>query len=117
MKKYLVFTLAAIALTITACGENTEKKAAASAVEASSAKAVSNSPVMTFDKTIHDFGNIREGERVETVFTFTNNGDTGDSDTGGGQDDIILTHITHPPTESSPRDDFFTLLRFNCKYL
>jgi len=74
MKKYFVFTLAAIALTFTACGENTEKKAAASAVEASSAKAVSNSPVMTFDKTIHDFGNIREGERVETVFTFTNTG-------------------------------------------
>ena len=30
MKKYLVFTLAAIALSFTACGENTEKKAAAS---------------------------------------------------------------------------------------
>ena len=45
MKKYLVFTLAAIALSFTACGENTEKKAAASAVEASSAKAVSNSAV------------------------------------------------------------------------
>ncbi|MCH1518130.1 MAG: DUF1573 domain-containing protein [Flavobacteriaceae bacterium] len=76
MKKYLAITLAAVALTFTACGESTEKKAAAttSAVEASSAKAVSNAPVMTFDKTIHDFGNIQEGERVETLFTFTNTG-------------------------------------------
>ena len=76
MKKYLAITLAAVALTFTACGESSEKKAAAttSAVEASSAKAVSNAPVMTFDKTIHDFGNIQEGERVETLFTFTNTG-------------------------------------------
>jgi hypothetical protein len=75
MKKYFALTLATIALTFTACGGNTEKKAAAnSAVEASSAKAVSNAPVMTFDKTIHDFGTIREGERVETIFSFTNTG-------------------------------------------
>ncbi len=75
MKKYLILSLTALALTFTACGENTEKKEApATAVEASSAKAVSNAPVMTFDKTIHDFGTIQEGERVETLFTFTNTG-------------------------------------------
>lgn len=75
MKKFLILSLSALALTFTACGGNTEKKEApASAVEASSAKAVSNAPVMTFDKTIHDFGTIQEGERVETLFTFTNTG-------------------------------------------
>ena len=75
MKKYLILSLSALALTFTACGGNTEKKEApATAVEASSAKAVSNAPVMTFDKTIHDFGTIQEGERVETLFTFTNTG-------------------------------------------
>lgn len=78
MKKYFILSLAALALTFTACGGNTEKKeapaAAASAVEASTAKAASNSPVMTFDKSIHDFGTIQEGERVETLFTFTNTG-------------------------------------------
>lgn len=75
MKKYFILTLSAVALTFTACGGNTEKKEApATAVEASSAKAVSNAPVMTFDKTIHDFGSIQEGERVETLFTFTNTG-------------------------------------------
>ena len=75
MKKYLILSLSALALTSTACGGNTEKKEApATAVEASSAKAVSNAPVMTFDRTIHDFGTIQEGERVETLFTFTNTG-------------------------------------------
>jgi hypothetical protein len=75
MKKYFILTLSAVALTFTACGGNTEKKEApATAVEASSAKAVSNAPVMTFDKTIHDFGSIQEGDRVETLFTFTNTG-------------------------------------------
>lgn len=75
MKKYYILFLSALALTFTACGENTEKKETpATAVEASSAKAVSNAPVMTFDKTIHDFGTIQEGERVETLFTFTNTG-------------------------------------------
>ena len=75
MKKYFILTLAAVSLTFTACGGNTQKKEApATAVEASSAKAVSNSPVMSFDKTIHDFGSIQEGERVETLFTFTNTG-------------------------------------------
>ncbi|HCD22471.1 MAG TPA: hypothetical protein DEQ44_00770, partial [Flavobacteriaceae bacterium] len=29
-------------------------------------------PVMTFDKTTHDFGTIKEGEAQQTVFTFTN---------------------------------------------
>ena len=75
MKKYLVLSLSVLALAFTACGGNAEKKeAAASAVEASTAKAVSNAPVMSFDKNIHDFGTINEGERVETLFTFTNTG-------------------------------------------
>ena len=29
---------------------------------------------MSFDKTLHDFGTIQEGETVETIFTFTNTG-------------------------------------------
>lgn len=33
-------------------------------------------PVMTFDKTTHDFGTIKEGEAQQTVFTFTNTGST-----------------------------------------
>merc|ERR1712086_599754 len=60
-------------------GTETKKAAApvapaASAVQASASKAISNAPVMSFDKGIHDFGVINEGELVETIFTFTNTG-------------------------------------------
>ena len=77
MKNIFFSILTLTAFTLVSCGEGETKKAAnpaTSAVEASSAKAVSNAPVMTFDKTIHDFGTIQEGERVETIFTFTNTG-------------------------------------------
>jgi len=30
---------------------------------------------MDFDKTEHDFGNIMQGDKVETIFAFTNNGE------------------------------------------
>lgn len=33
-------------------------------------------PVMTFDKTEHDFGTINEGDIAKTTFTFTNTGKT-----------------------------------------
>ena len=32
-------------------------------------------PVMTFDKKVHDFGNIIDGQAQETVFNYTNTGD------------------------------------------
>jgi hypothetical protein len=32
-------------------------------------------PKMTFKKMVHDFGNINEGEKVETKFEFTNTGE------------------------------------------
>ena len=35
---------------------------------------ISFGQIMTFDKTVHDFGTINEGETVETTFTFTNTG-------------------------------------------
>jgi len=31
-------------------------------------------PIMTFEKTTHDFGTINEGDRVETIYKFTNTG-------------------------------------------
>jgi hypothetical protein len=32
-------------------------------------------PTISFSKKEHDFGTIKEGEKVETTFTFTNNGE------------------------------------------
>jgi len=43
--------------------ENTEKKGAAMAA-------------MSFNKSSHDFGTIKEGETVQTTFSFTNTGQT-----------------------------------------
>ena len=71
MRKYFAITLSALALTFTACGENPEKKLQQR--QWSFFVAVPDT-VMTFDKSIHDFGTIQEGERVETIFTFTNTG-------------------------------------------
>ena len=39
---------------------------------------------MDFDETEHDFGTIDEGDKVETVFTFTNNGEA----------DLLITKAT-----------------------
>jgi len=76
MKNLFLSILAIATLTLVSCGGTETKKAApaASAVQASASKAISNAPVMSFDKGIHDFGVIQEGSRVETVFTFTNTG-------------------------------------------
>lgn len=80
MKNLFLSILAIATLTLVSCGGTETKKAAsdaapsAAAVQASASKAVSNAPVMSFDKGIHDFGVIQEGSRVETVFTFTNTG-------------------------------------------
>jgi len=32
-------------------------------------------PVISFIETVYDFGEIRQGEKVEHVFEFVNNGD------------------------------------------
>ena len=40
---------------------------------AQSAKA-QNGPVITFEKSTHDFGDIVQGDKVEHTFTFTNTG-------------------------------------------
>lgn len=32
-------------------------------------------PEITFDKIVHDFGNVNEGDIVKTVFNFTNTGE------------------------------------------
>jgi hypothetical protein len=77
MKKVLLITLSIVTLSLVSCGGNETKKTPAettTAVESSAAKAVSDLAIISFDKNEHDFGVITEGERVETLFTFTNTG-------------------------------------------
>lgn len=46
-------------------------------------KTSDNHPVITFEKTTHDFGRILEGEKITTVFRFKN--------TGGS--DLIISNV------------------------
>ena len=75
MKKYLKIFFFSTILFALSCDDNANKKETKSENSSSSSMTSSSeSPVMSFDKTLHDFGTIQEGETVETVFTFTNSG-------------------------------------------
>lgn len=77
--KYLYFTI--ISLALFACSGSTEKQLDAdivnnpiSAEDTSSKEGV---PMIVFDKDLHDFGRVYEGEKVTYAFRFQNTG-TGD---------------------------------------
>ena len=79
MKKIVIICLALVATTFTSCQDSAAKKVTNSTTTAaptttSSAKTSTGGPVMTFDKVVHDFGTINEGDKVTTVFNFTNTG-------------------------------------------
>ena len=77
MKKILIICLAIAATTFTACQDSAAKKVInGTTTNAPSSNASSNAsgPIITFDKTEHDFGTINEGETVTTEFNFTNTG-------------------------------------------
>ena len=79
MKKIVIICLAIVATTFTSCQDSAAKKVNNSTTTAaptttSSAKTSTGGPVMTFDKVVHDFGTINEGDKVTTVFNFTNTG-------------------------------------------
>ncbi len=67
-----------IALTLTSCDNDPSKKIKSENVDKSQERinTVFEYPTIKFDKTNHDFGEIRDGDIVETVFTFTNSGDS-----------------------------------------
>ena len=77
MNMKTITSVLVIALALTSC-----KDKAVESIETSTETSVvteaqtpsAQLPVMTFDKTTHDFGTIKEGEAQQTVFTFTNTG-------------------------------------------
>lgn len=77
MKKLLLIGIAIASFSFTACQEEASKKvdeekvAEASERDAQQAKF----PTIDFESKEHDFGNVEEGDVVEHVFKFTNNGD------------------------------------------
>ena len=75
--KNIFYTILIVFISTVSCGEGAAKKINQNNVEATNAQSqqnVSNSPVMTFDKQSHDFGNVNEGDIVTTTFSFTNTG-------------------------------------------
>jgi len=70
IKKTLSILAVALLLVTASCKKETAV-ADGTSTENSNGKFAS----MSFDKTEHDFGTIDEGDKVETVFTFTNNGE------------------------------------------
>ncbi|MAD12960.1 MAG: hypothetical protein CMC04_09630 [Flavobacteriaceae bacterium] len=75
--KNIFYSILSLAFITASCDETATKKINQDNVDATEAQAqasTSNSPVMTFNKMSHDFGNINEGDVVTTTFSFTNTG-------------------------------------------
>ena len=71
MKKLFLCTIVA-GLLFTACNQSSQNATAAVA-DAGNVSAT-NAPVMKFEKETHDFGKIKEGDKVTYEFKFTNTG-------------------------------------------
>ena len=75
MKKIGILCMLISFVVFTACQEGAAKKVN-NASQVTPAATNADGPIMTFDKTSHDFGTINEGEKVTTEFSFTNTGKT-----------------------------------------
>ena len=79
MKKVVFMAVALATLTFTSC----TKESASSKIKAENVKEAEQrdatinkgAPVIEWDKIEHDFGNINQGDKVETIFTLTNVGE------------------------------------------
>ena len=75
MKKALLIVGLIGLVGFTSCKDKTTQKMNIDQTEITSAQSQSNMAVMSFDKKVHDFGEIQQNTPQETVFTFTNTGD------------------------------------------
>lgn len=82
MKNKVLLAVGCFALFAISCKKDLEPQPSQSPqTEKSQETAVRETPqpikgdaIMTFDKELHDFGDINEGEKAETIFKFTNTG-------------------------------------------
>jgi len=79
MKRLKMLAVTAICgLALVACkNENAAAKIDEANISAAQQRDANSGkfPVMTFDKMEHDFGTIKQGDQVETIFKFTNTGE------------------------------------------
>ncbi len=74
MKRIAWIIACVLLLGVGACNESASKKVNQEKATENAEKKAAASAAMSFDKTMHDFGNIEEGETVQTTFSFTNTG-------------------------------------------
>ncbi|WP_452224288.1 DUF1573 domain-containing protein [Lacinutrix chionoecetis] len=77
MKKLVVLFSALCMIALSSCKEDATSKVDDTKVAAAAERdeAASKFPVLEFDKTAHDFGEIINGTPVETVFKYKNTGE------------------------------------------
>jgi hypothetical protein len=75
--KTLFYMLACSCIVITACNSKAAKDPHQQAGDSTAVNsaATGQHPVITFEKLVHNFGEITQGEKVEYSFKFTNTGD------------------------------------------
>ena len=73
----MTLSLATMAILLFSCKEDASAKVDAAKVEVAAQRDAASKkvPVMSFERTEHDFGSIVQNTAQETVFTFTNTGD------------------------------------------
>lgn len=78
MKKLILGLSALCMVAITSCKEDAASKVKSEnvAVAAERDANAGNLPVMVLDKEVHDFGKIMNGTPVETIFKYTNTGNS-----------------------------------------
>ncbi|NQY05259.1 MAG: DUF1573 domain-containing protein [Flavobacteriaceae bacterium] len=78
LRKGLLMICAVAAISFTSCKEESAgDKVQQENIDAAASRdaAAQKFPVMTFEKTEHDFGTINDGDVVSTIFKFTNTGE------------------------------------------
>ena len=83
---------------IFSCGDDPFSKVKSENVQKASVRdnSVTKAPIMTFEKTVHDFGTIQNGTPVETVFPYTNTGES----------PLVITEIKSTCGCTVPGDDW-----------
>lgn len=78
MKRILFSTLVLFTLSLISCKEKASSKIKASNLEKAKERdlAANQFAVAHFEKTVYDFGTIKEGEKVQGTFTIQNKGTT-----------------------------------------
>ncbi|MCF6350913.1 MAG: DUF1573 domain-containing protein [Flavobacteriaceae bacterium] len=97
MKKLSILVFAFIAFTMLSCKEDATAKIKEENLKNAKTRNIANNvdaPVMTFEKTEHDWGNVVEGDKLETIFKFKNT----------GQSELIITNIKASCGCTVPKD-------------